>query len=52
MEAIVDARGSGDSLEYEVAWAKHQATSWEPAENLVGATEALREFERKRGKAK
>jgi len=44
VKAIINSRGSGPSLEYEVVWAKHQTTTWEPAANMVGASAALREY--------
>ena len=48
VEEIVAQRGSGASLEYKVKWAKWRDSTWEPAENLVGATEALEAFAERR----
>ena len=44
VEAILAHRGSGGSLEYRVKWAKWKESTWEPAENLAGATEALKVY--------
>jgi len=46
------ARGSGDSLEYEVRWAKWPDPTWEPACNLIGASKALEEYAARKKKKK
>ena len=48
VEEIVGQRGSGSSLEYKVKWAKWREATWEPHENLVGASEALEAWKAKR----
>ena len=37
VDAILDKRGVGDELEYEVRWKVFPCASWEPAANLEGA---------------
>ena len=52
VEAILAHRGSGSSLEYLVKWAKWRETTWEPAENLEGATEVLKAYHETKPKAR
>ena len=48
VEEIIAQRGTGSTLEYKVKWAKWREATWEPAENMVGAAEALEAFAEKR----
>ena len=50
VSAIINHRGRGDKVEYEVQFAKWPTTSWEVAETLVGANAALRAYEKRCGK--
>ena len=52
VEEIISHRGTGSSLEYHVKWAKHKEMTWEPAENIVGANEALEAYQEKRKEKK
>ena len=52
VEKLLSHRGKGAALEYHVKWAKWRETTWEPAENLVGATEALQAYHEGRKKPK
>jgi hypothetical protein len=52
VEAILAHRGSGSSLEYLVKWAKWREITWEPAENLEGATEVLKAYHETKPKAR
>ena len=52
VEELLSHRGKGATLEYHVKWAKWKETTWEPAENLVGATEALQAYHEKRAAAR
>ena len=52
VEAILAHRGNGSSLEYLVKWAKWRETTWEPAENLEGATEVLKAYHETKPKAR
>ena len=36
--------GGHSSHRYEVQWAKWPSTTWEPAANLVGSTEAVKAY--------
>ena len=44
VEEVVAHRGKGSGLEYLVKWAKWREPTWEPKENLVGATDALKAY--------
>ncbi len=56
VQAIVNHRGEGPNLEYEVVWAKWPSATWEPADNIVGAAKAVQVYWEKvrngRGKGK
>ena len=52
VEAILAHRGSARSLEYQVKWAKWREATWEPAENLNGATEVINAYYETKPRAK
>ena len=50
VEKILEHRGVGRKLEYLVRWAKWPTPTWEPFIHLIGANEALADYERRKGK--
>lgn len=49
VDCVLDKRGEGEALEYQVRWKKWPSPSWEPAANLSGAKAAIRKFEKRSG---
>ena len=44
VERILNHRGKGSYLEYEVKWVGYEETTWEPAENLENSAELVKEY--------
>jgi hypothetical protein len=48
VQEVVSHRGSGSRLEYQVRWCGYSDTTWEPANNLAGAKDSVREYNERR----